>query len=134
MKNKKTKFIIEQIIVIVLLNYSFLIVDGFIYKTHWLPTFAFAVLFFNAGTFTTLYATIRSKLLTKEKAQLLFDLNIFIYLSFIGLLIYHDCHVATNNMIFNYWLGIYILINVIIFLFESYSSYKNYKASLSTNI
>lgn len=129
----KTKFIIEQILFILLINYLILIDSGFIYKTHWLPTFAFAMVFFHAGTFLSLYATITSKVFTKEKEQLLFSFNFFIYLIFIGLLLYHNCQVKTNELMLNYGLGLYMLINAIIFLFEIKASYKKYITTLITN-
>ena len=134
MKTKKIKFISEQILFILLFNYLIVIDSGFIYKTHWLPTFVFALLFFHAGTFATLYATITSKAFSKEKEQLLFNFNLFIYLSFIGLLLYYNCQVATNNLVINYCLGLYMLVNAIIFLFETYSSYKKYSATLIANL
>jgi hypothetical protein len=97
MKRKKAFFILEQILLILFINCLFLIEDDFIYKTHWLPSFAFAIVFFHLGTFMSLYATITSKTFTKEKEQVIFNFNFFIYLSFIGLLLYHNCLVATNT-------------------------------------
>lgn len=133
MKHKKAFFILEQILLMFAINYLFLFEDGFIYKTHWLPSFAFAIVFFHLGTFMSLYATITSKTFTKEKEQLIFNFNFFIYLSFIGLLLYHNCQVATNNLAINYYFGLYMLANAIIFLFETHSSYKKYTATLIIN-
>lgn len=133
MKTKKIKFIIEQILIILFFNYIFLIDGGFIYKTHWLPTFIFAQAFFHLGVFASLYATIASKEFTKEKYQLILDFNCFIYLSYLGLLFYHNCHVETESLMQNYCFGLYMLTNVTIFIFETYSSYKKYKAALIIN-
>ena len=133
MKRKKASFIIEQIVIILLINYFFLIESGFIYKTHWLPTFAFAILFFHLGTFMSLYATITSKTFTKEKEQFIFYFNFFVYMSFLGLILYHNCNVSTNDLVINYCYGLYMLANSIIFLFETYSSYKKYTASIIIN-
>lgn len=128
MNLKKYTFIFEQIIFILLVNYLILIQEQFIFKTHWLPTFAFALLFFHVGTFSTLYVTITSKEWSREKEELLFDCNIFIYLTFVGLLLYHNCHVKTSNLPMYYAMGIYILINAILFLFETLKSYKKYRS------
>ncbi|MCF8423842.1 MAG: hypothetical protein K9H41_05825 [Bacteroidia bacterium] len=133
MKRKKAFFIIEQIVIILLINYLILIESGFIYKTHWLSTFAFAIIFFHLGTFMSLYATITAKIFTKEKEQFIFNFNFFVYLSFLGLILYHNCHVATNDLVINYCFGLYMLANAIIFLFETYFSYKKYTASLIIN-
>ncbi len=133
MKRKKVSFIIEQVLFILFINCLFLIEDDFIYKTHWLPSFAFATVFFHLGTFMSLYVTITSKTFTKEKEQVIFNFNFFIYLSFIGLLLYHNCLVATNTLAINYFFGLYMLANSIIFLFETFSSYKKYTASLIIN-
>jgi hypothetical protein len=133
MKRKKTSLIIEQILIILLINYLILIESGFIYKTHWLPTFAFAIVFFHLGTFTSLYATITAKTFTKEKEQFIFNFNFFVYLSFLGLILYHNCNVATNDLVINFCFGLYMLANSIIFLFETYFSYKKYTASLIIN-
>ena len=133
MKRKKASFIIEQIVIILLINYFFLIESGFIYKTHWLPTFAFAILFFHLGTFMSLYATITSKTFTKEKEQFIFYFNFFVYMSFLGLILYHNCNVSTNDLVINYCYELYMLANSIIFLFETYSSYKKYTASIIIN-
>jgi hypothetical protein len=133
MKRKKAFFIIEQIVIILLINYLILIESGFIYKTHWLSTFAFAIIFFHLGTFMSLYATITAKIFTKEKEQFIFNFNFFVYLSFLGLILYHNCHVATNDLVINYCCCLYMLANAIIFLFETYFSYKKYTASLIIN-
>lgn len=133
MKRKKAFFILEQILFIIAINYLFLVEDGFIYKTHWLPSFVFAMVFFHLGTFMSLYATITSTVLTKENKQLIHDFNFFVYISFIGLLCFHNCLVNSGNLILNYCLGTYLLMNSIIFLFETYSSYKKYTASLIIN-
>ena len=133
MKRKKAFFIIEQILIILITNYLILIESGFIYKTHWLSTFAFAIVFFHLGTFMSLYATITAKTLTKEKEQFIFNFNFFVYISFLGLLLYHNCHVATNDLVINYFFCLYMLAISIIFLFEMYSSYKKYTASLIIN-
>ena len=133
MKRKKAFFILEQIFVIITLDYIFLIGDEFIYKTQWLPSFAIAILFFHLGTFISLYATITSTELTKEAKQLTHDFNFFIYLSFIGLLCFHNCLVNSGNLILNYCLGTYLLMNSVIFLFETHTSYKKYNASLIIN-
>ena len=133
MKRKKASFIIEQIVIILLINYFFLIESGFIYKTHWLSTFAFAIIFFHLGTFMSLYATITAKIFTKEKEQFIFNFNFFVYLSFLGLILYHNCNVATNDLVINFCFGLYMLANSIIFLFETYFSYKKYTASLIIN-
>lgn len=134
MKTKKVKFIIAQILFILLINYLILIDEGFIYKTHWLPTFAFAILFFHVGAFSTIYLAITSKLFTNEKEQFLFDFSAFIYLTFIGLLLYHNCQVKTSDLLINYCLGLYILMNAVYFLFETHNSYKKYRTTLSINL
>ena len=131
MKTRKIKFMIEQVFFILLMNYLFVIKSGFIYKSYWLPTFAIATLFFHTGTFVTLYTTIVSKTLTKEKERLLFNFNILIYSSYLGLLFLHNCQVESGSLILNYCFGLYMLINVTVILFETYSSYIKY---ISTKI
>ena len=133
MKTRKLKFTLQQILMILIINYLILVDEGFIYKTHWLPSFAFAILFFHLGTFSALYATLTSKTFTEEKEQFILNFNFFIYLSFLGLLLYHNCQVATNKLIFNYCFGLFTLTYSIIFLFETYSSYKKHTASLIIN-
>jgi hypothetical protein len=133
MKRKKASYIIEQIVIILLINYFFLIETGFIYKTHWLPTFAFAMVFFHAGTFLSLFVTIKSNVFTIEKEQLLFSFNFFIYLIFLGLLLYQNCLVQTNDLITYYCVCLYILFNAILFVFEIKACYKKYAASLIIN-
>jgi hypothetical protein len=133
MKRKKAFFIIPQILTMILINYFSLIEDGFIYKTHWQPSVVFVFVFFHFGTVIALYATIKSITYTKERRQMIHNFNFFIYISYIGLLCFHNCLVVSGDLLFNYCLGIFLLIISVIFLFETYSSYKKYTASLIIN-
>jgi hypothetical protein len=54
MKKQKVKFIITQLLFILIINYLILIDSGFIFKTHWRPTFIFALTYYHVGTFITL--------------------------------------------------------------------------------
>lgn len=132
MKPKKYKLIILQIIAIALVNYLIVFDSGFIYKTHWKPTYIFALAFFHIGTFCSLYASIRCKELTSEKREVIFNYNAFLYLSFLGLLFWHNCQVATDNLALNYGLGLTVLFMAIILLYDTYISFKAYQ--LSKNI
>ncbi len=133
MKTQKTKFIILQVLAILTINYLILIDEGFIFKTHWKPTFIFALTFFHLGVFSSLYATIISKSISSEKENFLFNFNMFFYLSFVGLLLYHNCQVQSNNLISYYGIGLFMLFNSIVVLFETFESYKKYKLSLLIN-
>ena len=82
MKTKKTQSIIFQILIILSINYLMLISEVFIFKELWRPTFIFALIFFNLGTFISLYVKFTTKPLSKEKGVFIFNLNLFIYLSF----------------------------------------------------
>ena len=132
MKPKKYKLIILQIIAIILVNYLIVIDSGFIYKTHWKPTYIFALAFFHIGTFCSLYASMRCKELTTQKREVIYNYNAFVYLSFLALLFWHNCHVATDNLVFNYSLGLPILFMAVILLYDTYISFKVYQ--LSKNI
>jgi hypothetical protein len=133
MKTKKTQSIIFQVLIILCINYLILIDEGFIFKTQWKPTFIFALAFFHLGTFSSLYATFISKILSKEKEAFIFNFNMFFYLSFVGLLLYNNCQVQTHNLMGNYSIGLLMLFISIIFLFETVDSYKKYNSSLITN-
>ena len=133
MKTNKIKFILVQLLFIVFINYMLLINDGFIFKTHWKPTFIFALTYYHIGTFITLYATLISKNLSSEKENFLFNFNMFFYISFIGLLLYHNCHIESNNLMENYTYGLIILFMSITILFETIASYKKYSLSLITH-
>lgn len=128
MKTKKYRFIIEQVLFILFINYLVLFYEGFIYKTHWKSTFIFAMAFFHMGTFGSLYATIISKPLSSEKKEVLFNFNFFIYTGFISLMIYHNCQITSNNLASQYCFGLYMLIFVVAFLVETYRAYKKYKS------
>ncbi len=133
MKKQKVKFIITQLLFILIINYLILIDSGFIFKTHWRPTFIFALTYYHIGTFIILYATFISKPLLKEKEDFLFTFNMFFSTSFIGLLLYHNCQVEPNDLVTNYTFGLFILFISITLLFETVASYKTYKFSLITN-
>lgn len=133
MKTKKTQSLIFQVLIILCINYLILIDEGFIFKTQWKPTFIFALAFFHLGTFSSLYATFISKTLSKEKEAFIFNFNMFFYLSFVGLLLYYNCQVQTNNLMGNYSIGLFMLFISIIFLFETVDSYKKYNSSLIIN-
>ena len=133
MKKQKVKFIIAQLLFILIINYLILIDSGFIFKTHWRPTFIFALTYYHVGTFITLYATFISKTLSKEKEDFLFTFNMFFYTSFIGLCLYHNCQVEPNDLVTNYTFGLIALFISITLLFETIASYKSYNVSLITN-
>jgi hypothetical protein len=133
MKTKKTQSIIFQILIILSINYLILIAEGFIFKTQWKPNFIFALVFFHFGTFSSLYATFISKILLKEKEEFIFNFNMFFYISFVGLLFYHNCQIQTDTLMVNYIVGLFMLFMSIIFLFETVDSYKKYNSSLIIN-
>ena len=133
MKTKKTQSIIFQILIILSINYLILIVEGFIFKTHWAPNFIFTLAFFHFGTFSSLYATLISIILSKEKEEFIFNFNMFFYISFVGLLFYHNCLIQTDTLMVNYIIGLFMLFMSIIFLFETVNSYKKYNSSLIIN-
>ena len=130
MKTTKAKFIIEQILIILLINYFLLVEEHFMERKHWLPSFVFAQIFFHLGVFASLYATIVSKHFTDEKYQLILNFNLFIYSSQLCLLFCHNCLVETNDLIWNYSFGMFMIANVTLFIFEIRSSYKKFKATL----
>jgi hypothetical protein len=134
MKHKKTFFILEQIIMIAITNYIILFESNFIYKTHWKPTFAFALAFYHIGTFMSLYFTFKIKEFTNEKENVLFTYNMFFLLGFTTLLVYHNLHMVTDNLITTYTIGLTFLMLSIILLFETYNSYYKYKSSININL
>ena len=127
MKTKQTTFIIEQILIIVGINYLMLISEGFLFKEHWKPTFIFALTFFNVGTLISLYLTFTDKSFSILKEIFLFNFNLFIYLSFVSLLICQNSHVISDSNFTISSLGLLTLFFAVVFLFETVTSYKTAK-------
>jgi predicted neutral ceramidase superfamily lipid hydrolase len=127
MKTKQTTFIIEQILIIVGINYLILISEGFLFKAPWQHTFILALAFFNVGTLISLYLTITDKSFSIMKEIFLFNFNLFIYLSFVSLLIYQNSHVRPHSNFTLSFLGLLTLFFAAVFLFETVSSYNKYK-------
>ena len=133
MKTNKNLFIFQQLLMIALFCYFILIEDGFIYRLSWRPSFAFALAFFHIGTLSSLFLTILSKDLSKEKEELLFCFNIFVYNSTLTLFLYHNCQVKTNQLIQNYFFGLLFLSYSLIMLFQTYSAYLIFKSIKNKN-
>ena len=129
MKTKQTTFIIEQILIIVGINYLILISEGFLFKAPWRSTFILAFAFFNFGTLISLYLTITDKSFSIMKEIFLFNFNLFIYLSFVSLLIYQNSHVRTHSNFTISSLGLLTLFFAVVFLFETVTSYKTYNTA-----
>ena len=129
MKTNQTTFIIEQILIIVGINYLMLISEGFLFKEHWKPTFIFALTFFNVGTLISLYLTFTDKSFSILKEIFLFNFNLVIYLSFVSLLVYHNSKVRAHVNFFHTTLGLLTLFFAVVFLFETVTSYKTFKTA-----
>lgn len=129
MKTKQNTFIIEQILIILGTNYLILISEGFLFKSPWQPTFILALSFFNIGTLSSLYLTIKAKSFSILKEIFLFNFNLFIYLSFVSLLIYQNSHVRPHSNFTLSSLGLLTLFFAAFFLFETVTSYKTYNTA-----
>jgi hypothetical protein len=129
MKTKQTTFIIEQILIIVGINYLILISEGFLFKETWQPTFSLALAFFNVGTLISLYLTFTDKSFSILKEIFLFNFNLFIYLSFVSLLICQNNHVRPHSNFTLSSLGLLTLFFAVVFLFETVTSYKTYNTA-----
>ena len=127
MKTNQTTFIIEQILIIVGINYLILINEGFLFKETWQPTFSLALAFFNVGTLISLYLTFTDKSFSILKEIFLFNFNLFIYLSFVSLLICQNSHVISDSNFTISSLGLLTLFFAVVFLFETVTSYKTAK-------
>ena len=135
MKTKKITFIIEQVFFIVLVNYLLLFDDGLIFKRALQPDLIFALAFFHLGTFSSLYASIRSKNFSVEKENILFQLNMVFYLGFVSLLLFQKCSYESDSLAVYYGIALYLLLNTTLFLFAAGRSYKKYQLThLSTNL
>ena len=126
MKTTQTTFIIEQILIIVGINYLILINEGFLFKETWQPTFSLALAFFNVGTLISLYLTFTDKSFSILKEIFLFNFNLFIYLSFVSLLICQNRHDRPQSNFTLSSLGLLTLFFAVVFLFETVTSYKTY--------
>lgn len=129
MKTKQITFIIEQILIILGINYLILISEGFLFKSPWQPTFILALSFFNLGTLSSLYLTICAKSFSIQKEIFLFNFNLFIYLSFVSLLVYHNYQVRAHSNFLHTSLGLLTFFFAAIFLFETVTSYKTYNTA-----
>ena len=133
MNRNKIFSLAYQVLSITGVCYFVLFDAGFIYRTHWLPSFIFAMAFFHVGTFISLYVTIMSKELSKEKEELIYNFSFFVFCGFITLLLYHNCQIVTNQFIINYLFGLFLSVYSIIFLFKIYYSYLIYKSTQIIN-
>jgi len=129
MKTKQTTFIIEQILIIVGINYLILISEGFLFRAPWQPTFSLALAFFNVGTLISLYLTFTDNSFSILKEIFLFNFNLFIYLSFVSLLICQNNHVRPQSNFTISSLGLLTLFFAVVFLFETVTSYKTYNTA-----
>ena len=129
MKAKQNTFIIEQILIILGINYLILINEGFLFKETWQPTISLALAFFNVGTLISLYLTFTDKSFSILKEIFLFNFNLVIYLSFVSLLIYQNSHVRPQSNFTISSLGLLTLFFAVVFLFETVTSYKTFKTA-----
>lgn len=129
MKAKQNTFIIEQILIILGINYLILISEGFLFKSPWHPTFSLALAFFNIGTLSSLYLTIKAKSFSIQKEIFLFNFNLVIYLSFVSLLVYHNYQVRAHSNFLHTSLGLLTFFFAVVFLFDTVASYKTYNTA-----
>lgn len=129
MKSKQNTFIIEQILIILGINYLILISEGFLFKSPWQPTFSLALAFFNIGTLSSLYLTIKAKSFSIQKEIFLFNFNLVIYLSFVSLLVYHNYQVRAHSNFLHTSLGLLTFFFAVVFLFDTVASYKTYNTA-----
>ncbi len=131
MKRNKTIFIIFQLLLIIGINYFFLIDSGFIHHEQLATTFSVAIVFFHAGMFLSLLIIFNTKVLTKEKLKVLEYFNEFILVGFLALLFFHECSISTPDLAANYILGLAFLFGAISSLRGTYISYLHYNTSNS---
>ncbi len=132
MKNKKTRSIIEQVLFITIINVM-IFNDGWLTTTHWSIGITISFALFHLGTFFTLYKTIASKEFSAEKDKLIFNFNFSIYLVFACLLLLNNFLFASEHLLMNYFLSLFLLFVATSFISDTQASYKEYKNSLVLN-
>jgi thiamine transporter ThiT len=125
--SNKVSLILEQVIFLGLINYLLLIQEGFIFKDYWLPTFCVSLAYFHLGIFIALYYTLKSKTISIEQYNFLSDYLTFILFGFITFICYHNFHVSSSQLVLNYVLCLCALAFTVVFLYETYSSYKTFQ-------
>ena len=132
MKNKKTRSIIEQVLFITIINVM-IFNDGWLTTTHWSIGITISFALFHLGAFFTLYKTIASKEFSAEKDKLIFNFNFSIYLVFACLLLLNNFLFASEHLLMNYFLSLFLLFVATSFISDTQASYKEYKNSLILN-
>lgn len=128
MKTRKTKSIIQQIIIILSFNFAFLVGNSnFNINSGFGSELIFILAFFHTGAFTSLYVTFESKELTKEKNVVLFKFIYFILFFSLFLVFYFKCQPKTPNVISCYILGMLTLIQSVVVAIETFKSYMKYQ-------
>lgn len=132
-KIKKNRFLFEQFINLLGIDYLILINEGFLYKESWLPDFVIAIVFLHIGFFSSIYYTLKLRLITHKLHDVMINYIIFIQLAFITLCFLHNCQVKTENLAFNFFGAVSMLFLTVIYGFEIRTSYKIHKSYTITN-
>jgi hypothetical protein len=128
---KRSVFIIVQIAALAGLNYFWVIDSGLIYQQSIAAIALLPIVYYNAGLFLSLYATITNRKWSVERANLVINFNSFIMVSTIMGALFIKCTVGSVNLWLNFLIGICMLYLTVICLKKTRKSYielagKNY--------
>lgn len=124
MKTKKTFFIIQQIIILLIVNYI-LLFDNTTVDTKMV---VFILSYFNVAMFLIFMLSMKGY--SKQKLALLFSLSLFIYAS---TLLMVSCNEFQIKPIYYIDILFYTSLSIV-FAIVSYVNYRQYKAKSSTNL
>ena len=129
METKKHIFLAEQVIFILLVNLLIFFYDGYASAKSMSPTLLFALSFFHAGTFSSIYLTLTTKCFNKQIEEALSQLNIFYYFSFVSIMLAHNCSIHSQDFVSMYVLTTILLFITCMFLVDALRSFKNIYAN-----
>jgi hypothetical protein len=120
---KRSVFIIAQIAALAGLNYFWVIDSGLIYQRSIAAIGLLPIIYFNAGLFLSLYATITNRKWSAEWANLVINFNSFIMVSTIMGALFIKCTLVSVNLWVNLLVGICMLYLTVICLKKTRKSY-----------
>lgn len=134
MKTRKTKFLIGQVLMILGVNFVFLVANkNFNINEGFGSKLIFVLAFFHAGVFTSLYLTLDSKELSQEKYSVLFKFLFSVFFFSLFIVFYFKCQPKTEKALSCYILGILTLLQSIAAAIETYKSYRKYRESINVD-
>ena len=119
------KFIAFQILILVVINYLFLIDSGLIFGKSLSPALLIFMCIFNFGNFSVIGFLSQTRKKSKKELIDLMYVSLLVNVLFVALCCFYNCAVKTEYLIWYYLLGTFLSAIFYYYLNQAYNSIKH---------